>query len=404
MGRKRKSGEGTVRLRKDGRWEGRIVVGYDEKGLPRTKNVLAKTKGECVEKLKTLKESISPPTPSKVSADMPFGEWLDHWYETYSKPSIRPRTQRTYAGYIRLYIKPKLGGIPLNKLTTNDIQQFCAWMKSDDHMGGGSIADSQIRNCFSLCHRALEKARAEHLILRDPTNECKLSPVRYEEMKILSRESMQKLLIQAKEENYYELFLLELATGLRLGEIAALQWNDLNLTTGELRINKQAGTSGPDVVICEPKTKAAVRTFILPPTVLKVMREYRARVDSRWMFPSPKKEDTPMRPSSIHQRLHRILDHAGCDRVRFHDLRHTFATNALAYGMDIKTLSTILGHVSCATTLNTYSHVTDEMRQQAAVKIDRGIAKAEVTEQEEKPKERTMTTFQARKRWSRMAS
>ena len=231
-----------------------------------------------------------------------------------------------------------------------------------------------------------------------------MSPARYEEMKILSREAMQKLLIQAKEENYYELFLLELATGLRLGEIAALQWNDLNLTTGELRINKQAGTNGPDVVICEPKTKAAVRTLILPPTVLKVMREYRARVDSLWMFPSSKKEDSPMRPSSIHLRLHRILDHAGCDRVRFHDLRHTFATNALAYGMDIKTLSTILGHVSCATTLNTYSHVTDEMRQRAAVKIDRGIAKAEIKSQEEKPKERTMTTFQARKRWSRKAS
>lgn len=86
------------------------------------------------------------------------------------------------------------------------------------------------------------------------------------------------------------------------------------------------------------------------------------------------------------------------------DLRHTFATNALAYGMDIKTLSTILGHVSSATTLNTYSHVTDEMRQRAAVKIDQGIAKVEVNPQEEKPKERTMTTFQARKRWSRKAS
>ena len=151
-----------------------------------------------------------------------------------------------------------------------------------------------------------------------------MSPVRYEEMKILSREAMQKLLIQAKEENYYELFLLELATGLRLGEIAALQWDDLNPTTGELRINKQAGTVGPEVVICEPKTKAAVRTLILPPTVLKVMREYKAKVDSRWMFPSPKKEDSPMRPSSIHLRLHRILDHAGCERVRFHDLRHPY--------------------------------------------------------------------------------
>ena len=403
MGRKRKSGEGTVRLRKDGRWEGRIVIGYDEKGLPKTKNVLAKTKGECVEKLKALKEIIAPPTPSKVRSDMPFGEWLDHWYETCSKPTIRPSSQRIYEGYLRLYIKPKLGNIPLDKLTTNDIQQFCAWMKSDDHMGGGSIADSQIRNCFSLCHRALEKARTEHLIPRDPTDGCKLSPVRYEEMKILSRESMQKLLIQAREENYYELFLLELATGLRLGEIAALQWDDLNLETGELQINKQVVAVKGKLTVSPPKTKAAVRTLILPPPVLKVMLEYRARVDSRWMFPSSKKEDAPMRPSSIHQRLHRILGHAECDRVRFHDLRHTFATNALAYGMDIKTLSTILGHVSCATTLNTYSHITDEMRQQAAVKIDQGIAKAEIKPQEEKPKERTMTTFQARKRWSRKA-
>ena len=105
--------------------------------------------------------------------------------------------------------------------------------------------------------------------------------------------------------------------------------------------------------------------------------------------------------SAIHQRLHRILDHAGCERVRFHDLRHTFATNALAHGMDIKTLSTILGHVSSATTLNTYSHITDEMRQKAAAKIDMGIAKAEPQPTEEStPQERTMTTFQAKKRWS----
>ena len=199
--------------------------------------------------------------------------------------------------------------------------------------GRWTFADSQIRNCYSLCHRALEKARAEHLISRDPTEGCKLSPVRYEEMKILSKEAMQKLLIQAKEEKYYELFILELATGLRLGEIAALQWDDLNLESGELQINKQVVAVKGKLTVSSPKTKAAVRTLILPSSVLKVMREYRARVDSRWMFPSPKKEDSPMRPSSIHQRLHRILDHAGCDRVRFHDLRHTFATNALAYGM-----------------------------------------------------------------------
>lgn len=102
------------------------------------------------------------------------------------------------------------------------------------------------------------------------------------------------------------------------------QWDDLNLETVELRTNKRAGTSGPLVVICEPKTKAAVHNLILSPPALKVMRKYKSEADSRWVFPSPRKEDSPMRPSSIHLRLHRILDHAGCNRVRFHDLWHPY--------------------------------------------------------------------------------
>ena len=144
-------------------------------------------------------------------------------------------------------------------------------------------------------------------------------------MKILSREAMQRPLIQANEENYYERFLLEFATGLRLGELIALQWDDLDLTTGELQINKQVNIVGSELVANEPKTKAAVRTLLLPPSVLNVMRAYRNRIDSRWLFPSPKKEDMPLRPSVVHRRLHRLLDHAECERVRYHDLWHTFA-------------------------------------------------------------------------------
>lgn len=134
------------------------------------------------------------------------------------------------------------------------------------------------------------------MILCNPAIGCKCPPAKREEMKIPSGETMQRVLIQAKEENYYELFLLKFATGLRLRELAALQWDDLNLTTGELRIDKQASIGGSEVVICEPRTKAAVRTMILPPSVRRVLAEYKTKVDSRWMFPSPKKEDLPMRP------------------------------------------------------------------------------------------------------------
>ena len=93
------------------------------------------------------------------------------------------------------------------------------------------------------------------------------------------------------------------------------------------------------------------------------------------MFPSPVMEDSPLDPASVHKRLQTVLERAGCKKVRFHDLRHTFATTALEHGMDTKTLSTIIGHVSTSTTLNIYAHVTDEMRRTAAVKIDRGISK-----------------------------
>ena len=117
-------------------------------------------------------------------------------------------------------------------------------------------------------------------------------------------------------------------------------------------------------------------------------------VFSELMFPSRIKPEQPIDPGYVRKRLQVILERAGCKRVRFHDLRHTFATLSLENGMDVKTLSTIIGHVSSATTLNTYTHITDEMRRKAALNIDQGIAKAEVglmpEQTDEPPKSRTL--------------
>ena len=188
-------------------------------------------------------------------------------------------------------------------------------------------------------------------------------------------------LLPSVYECYYELFLLDLATGLRRGELLALQWNDLDFETGVLTISKQVSLVRGKIVMSVPKTKSSIRKLVLPPAVVQVLKEYRESVHSRWMFPSPVLEDMPLNPGSVYDRLQLILEHANCKQVRFHDLRHTFATLALQNGMDVKTLSAMLGHVSAATTLDIYTHSTSDMQHAAARKIDCGIGKAELPDE-----------------------
>ncbi len=390
MAKRRKQGEDTLRLRKDGRWEGRIVVGYDDNGLPKTKNVTAKTKTECAAKLELLKEQYGKPS-EKINSEMPFGEWIDFWYQTYCKHTIRLTTQLEYESRIYKHIIPEIGSIPLNKLTQADLQQFYAKTKSSGRKikveaYGAGLSDRVVRAIHANCRSALEKAVQEGLIRTNPAIGCKLPPKKSREMKVLTQNEVIRFLNRAKEEGYYELFLLELGTGMRRGEILALKWGDLNFTTGELRIERQVNVFNGEQVISVPKTKASIRTVILPPSLLQILLEYKETVNSEWMFPSPLDNTKTRHPSAVRKRMQIILERAGCKKVRFHDLRHTFSTMALENGMDIKSLSSMLGHVSSATTIDIYSHITNAMQRQAAAKIDRQIcgADAEIPQAEER--------------------
>ena len=329
MAKKRKSGTGTVRQRGDGRWEGRVVIGYDDSGLPKTKNVLAKTKRECQEKLRQLTESMVGRNDRKVKSDMLFGDWLCYWYENHSKPTLRASTRNNYENVIHNHVLPEIGKIPLNKLSQNDLQQFYGRLKKNGRKRlteqyGAGLSDRMVRMCHAVCRSALERAVRDDLLRTNPAIGCKLPPKKAKEMQVLDREELQKFLIQAQADGYYELFLLDLCTGLRRGELIALQWEDLNFETGVLTVNKQAYTVNGELQIIPPKTKASVRKLMLPPAVLAVLREYRKKVDSRWMFPSPVKADRPIMPGVARRRLQTILERADCKRVRFHDLRHPY--------------------------------------------------------------------------------
>ena len=329
MARKRKNGQGTVRLRSDGRWEGRHIVGYDENGKAKQKSVLAKTKAECVEKLKKLQEEYTEVAPFKVKPDMRFGDWMNYWYENHCKPSIRPTTQKGYEEWIYVHAIPGLGHIPLNKLTQADCQKFLNEMKANGRKThrdtkGPEMAERSVRSCYHVIRMALDRAIKDGLIKKNPILGVKLPPPEQKEMKVLSKEEIQRFLIQAKAEGMYELFLLELTTGLRRGEILALTWDDLNFETGELHISKQVTPVGGKNIISEPKTKAAFRTIILPPVMVGLLREYRKEVFSPLMFPSRIKPNQPIDPSYVRKRLQQILERADCKKVRFHDLRHPY--------------------------------------------------------------------------------
>ncbi len=374
---KRKQGDGTMRLRKDGRWEGRIVIGYDEKGKPKTKCVTAKTKSECEEKLNTLKQTVGKIT-ERLRPNMPFGDWIDYWYQNYCKPALRETTKAGYENHIYKHIIPSIGDIPLNELSQNDLQQFYAKLKKNGRLQycdkkGTEISNRMVRSCHAQCRAALEKAVAECLITKNPSTGCKLPPKKDREMQVLTPSEISRFLARAKEEGYYEIFLLELSTGMRRGEILGLKWNDFNINDGSLHIAREVVPASGKIMIQPPKTKSSERTVVLPLYMVEILIEMKKNKTCEWIFPSPVKEGEPRNPSALQHRFKLILRRSHCKDIRFHDLRHTFATMALENGMDIKTLSSIIGHISSETTLNIYSHITDNMKEQASVKIDRKI-------------------------------
>jgi len=198
IAKKRKNGEGTLRLRKDGRWEGRVVIDYNEKGQPITKCVTAKTKTECCAKLEKLKEQYGRHT-DKIKSDMPFGDWIDFWYQTYCRHTLRITTRTDYENCIYNHIIPEIGKIPLNRLSQSDLQQFYAKEKTDGRKlhaktYGKGLSDRTIRGIHANCRTALQRAVQDGLIRTNPAVGCKLPPKKAREMQVLTQNEIIRFL------------------------------------------------------------------------------------------------------------------------------------------------------------------------------------------------------------------
>ena len=372
MAKRRANGEGNIRKRSDGRWEGRYTAGRNpETGKVIYKNVLGKTQAEVKAKLKVAIEESANLDMLKAE-QYTTGQWMDVWFENCAKIKVRPSSHQTYRGYIDNHIKPNIGDVPLNKLSSLHLQKLykklLAGGRVDRVESKGQpkgLSAKTVRNINQVISSAMDFAKDQKLIRSNPTDGCALPKLEHKEMKTLPMEQLTSFLREAKESGVFELYYIELATGLRRGELLGLKWEDIDLAQGSLRVQRQIARINGEVIEAPLKTKNAYRTLPLSADAVGVLQEQRKKSgNSPYVFPSP--TGGPVSPDSVLHMLHRVLKRAGLAQVRFHDLRHTFATLALQNGVDIKTVSGMLGHYSAGFTLDTYTHVTTSAKKEAA--------------------------------------
>ena len=232
-----------------------------------------------------------------------------------------------------------------------------------------------MRNIHQIISSALKLAIEQRLIARNPADGCALPKAERKEMQTLPVEQLTSFLREAKDSGVYELYYLDLATGLRRGELLGLKWTDVDLDRGVLKIQRAISRQNGKVVEAPLKTKNAYRTLPLSADAISVLKMQKCKVNSsEWVFPSPSGD--PMSPDSVLHMLQRVLKRAGLPRIRFHDLRHTFATMALQNGVDVKTVSSMLGHYSAGFTLDTYAHVTTDAQLKAAQTMGNILSRA----------------------------
>lgn len=338
MAKRRPSGDGMVRKREDGRWEGRIVVGRKQNGEPIFRYVLAKTQKELLDKLHRDLDAFQDVELTEDSR-MTLGEWLDRWMEDYGAATLRPNTLRSYEQFIRCYIKPYLGDKIVSRVTRMDIQKLYRKLK---HAGrvrkhpehGHELSDTMVLRIHAMLHRCLKDAESAHVIARNPTDGAVVPKASYRPKQILTKEQMETFLAAVdRNEIWRDFFYTELTTGLRRGEICGLMWQDFDEKAGTLKVLRSVNVpKAGELEIGETKTSRGRRTIRLPPSTVQRLRERKKHAVSQWIFPEPLAPEKPVRPSAAYYWMKRILREAGLPEIRFHDLRHTFATHALTSG------------------------------------------------------------------------
>ena len=373
--KRRPQGDGTIRKRSDGRWEARIIIGHKNDGSPMYKSAFAKTQRSALKQLHQLLD-LYRDVDLTEECRMTLGEWMDKWLDEYMIFTVRESTLDSYRCLTENQVKRFIGEKQLSSLTTAELQKFYIKIKNEGRVkpnrdGSYELADSMVRKIHMMLHEALDTAVSERLIAKNPTIGTTIPKNNYPEKLVLGDEQLETFLEAIKHEEYWcDFFYVEVMTGLRRGEICGLKWSDIDFEDKKLRIERSVAVKkGGGVSIGETKTQTGTRNIFMPPSVAQVLQKRKQTAITEWVFPAFLNPEQPIHPAAAYRKLKVILKHAELPMLRFHDLRHTFATHAMKGGVDAKTLSGILGHTNASFTLDTYTHVTSDMQKSASAVV-----------------------------------
>ena len=394
-------GAGTIRkktVNRNGKkytyWEARYTEGYDPgTGKQIQRSITGKTQKEVSQKLKTATLAIDTGTyiaPSKQT----LGEWLDIWLATYCS-NIKPRTREIYNTDIRVHIKPSLGSVRLETLTPPMVQAFYNKLavegreiKTKDASGKikitkGPLSPKTIKNIHGVLHKALQQAVLIGALRMNPTVACTLPRDVKKELTPLDDEDITAFLAAIQGNPHEVLLSVALFCGLREGELLGLKWECVDFDSGTITINKQLQRyrepSGGVYRISVPKNSKG-RVIVPAPSVMVLLRHQKIEQTKARLFAGEAWEDDDfvftdalghhLTNWTVYRAFKRVATKIGRPDARFHDLRHSYAVAAIRSGDDIKTVQENLGHATASFTLDVYGHVTKQMRQASAERME----------------------------------
>lgn len=377
--KKRGHNEGSIRERKDGRFEVRVTGGFDfETGKNKRVSYYAKTKAEAVKKLHEEEYNIHfrksvDPTSTK------FVDWLRLWLETYMRNTLKQSTYISYKGYIENHLAPVFPSMKLKDVSTKLLQDFYNYKLTVE-----GLSPKTISNLHRCLHKAMKQAVLEHYIDFNPCDAVNLPRNEKPQIEILSVEEQQRLFKVSYNFRYGVFIRLTLATGIRLGELLGLKWEDFDFRNNMMHIRRTLNRlqkvdyngvgNATEVLIQTPKTKNSLRSIPVMRLIMNEIQQWRnvqltdaAAAGSNYTesgFLVTNLFGGFIEPRTFKDYYDQILEAAGLGHYTFHALRHTFATRAMEQGMDAKTLSILLGHYSVSFTLDTYTHVLDAQKHE----------------------------------------